>query len=80
MSLTVPQILEATNMSENELLREVAVYLFQSDRLTLAQAARLAEMARVPFQRLLADRQIPMHYTVEDFEDDIKNLEELGRL
>jgi len=54
--------------------------LFQKEKLTLAQASRFAGMNRIAFQHLLASRQIPVHYDVEDFEQDIKNLREMGRL
>jgi predicted HTH domain antitoxin len=74
------EILTATRMSENELKQEIAIMLFQKEKLTLAQASRLALMHRVAFQHLLASRQIPVHYSVVDFEQDIKNLQEMGRL
>jgi len=54
--------------------------LFQKEKLTLAQASRFAGMNRIAFQHLLASRPIPVHYDVEDFEQDIKNLREMGRL
>ena len=67
-------------MTEAEMRQEIAVMLFQKEKLTLAQASRFAGMHRVAFQHLLASRQIPVHYDVEDFEQDIKNLREMGRL
>lgn len=54
--------------------------LFQKEKLTLAQASRFAGMNRIAFQHLLASRQISVHYGVEDFEQDIKNLPAMGRL
>lgn len=81
MSVIIPdEILTATRMTESELKQEIAVLLFQKEKLTLAQAGRFAGMHRVTFQHLLASRQIPIHYDVEDFEQDIKNLREMGRL
>ena len=81
MSLVIPdEILLATNMTADELLRELAVMLFQQDKLTLAQAARLAKMHRLHFQQLLASRQIPVHYDVEDLEADVATLRRLGLL
>ena len=67
-------------MNEGEMKQEIAVLLFQKEKLTLAQASRFAGMNRIDFQHLLASRQIPVHYGVEDFEQDIKNLREMGRL
>ncbi|CAO5035260.1 UPF0175 family protein [Microcystis aeruginosa] len=74
------EILSATPMTEAEMRQEIAVMLFQKEKLTLAQGSRFAGMNRIAFQHLLASRQIPVQYDVEDFEQDIKNLREMGRL
>ena len=80
MSVIVPdEILTATRMNETEMRQEIAVMLFQREKLTLAQASRFANMHRVAFQHLLASRRIPIHYGVEDFEQDIQNLREIGK-
>ncbi|RMD91694.1 MAG: UPF0175 family protein [Calditrichaeota bacterium] len=80
-TLAIPEdILQATRMSEKELKQEIAVMLFQKEKLTLGQAANLAEMSQLQFQHLLASRQIPVHYDVEEFEEDLKTLKDLRRL
>lgn len=80
MTVTIPDdVLHAARMSESELRQELAVLLFQQDRVTLAQAARLAGTDRVRFQHLLASREIPVHYDVGEFEDDLTTLRELKR-
>ena len=73
------EILTMTRMSEPEMRQEIAVLLFQKRKLTLAQASRFARMHRIAFQHLLASREIAV-YDLEDFEQDIKNLQALGRL
>jgi len=81
MSVVVPdEILTTTRMTEAEMRQEIAVMLFEKEKLTLAQASRFAGMHRIAFQHLLASRHIPMHYDVADFEQDIQNLREMGRL
>ena len=81
MSIVISdQIVAATRMSEAEMKQEIAVMLFQREKLTLAQASRFAQMNRIAFQHLLASRKIPVHYDVQNFEQDIKNLQEMGRL
>ncbi len=81
MSLVIAdEILTKTRMTEAEMNQEIAVMLFQKEKLTLAQASRFANMHRIAFQHLLASRKIPVHYGVEDFEQDIKNLREMSRL
>lgn len=81
MSVTIPdELLQAARMSEAELRQELAVLLFQRERLTLAQAARLADMDRLRFQHLLSSRGIALHYDVAEFEEDLRTLRELDRL
>ena len=81
MSVIVPdEVLTTACMTEIEMSQEIAVMLFQQEKLTLAQASRFAGIHRVAFQHLLASRHIPVHYGVEDFEQDIQNLREMGRL
>jgi predicted HTH domain antitoxin len=81
MSLVIPdEILQAAHMSVSELRQEIAILLFQKEKLTLAQSSRLAEMSQLAFQHLLASRQIPVHYDVAEFEEDLKTLRELKHL
>ena len=81
MALTIPdEIIRATRMTEADLLAEFAAFLYQSERLTLAQASRLTGMTRLDFQRWLSRRRIPIHYEVEDLMEDVRTLEEMGRL
>ena len=74
------EILETTRMSKKELLQEIAVMLFQKEKLTLGQASRMAGISQLQFQHLLASRQIPLHYDVDDFEADLTTLRAMGRL
>lgn len=81
MSLTIPDaLLQSARMSEAELRQEIAVLLFQRDKLTLAQASRFAHLSGLQFQHVLASRQISVHYDVADFEEDLQTLQRLGRL
>jgi Uncharacterized small protein len=73
------EILTAAHISEPELKRELALTLFQQERLTLAQASRLAETSQLVFQSLLADRQIPIHYGVEEFREDVRTIRRTER-
>ncbi len=66
-------------MSAGEMLVEIAVMLFVREKLTLGQASRLAGMSQIQFQHVLAGRQIAPHYGVEDFQQDLRTLAELGR-
>jgi len=80
MSVTIPdEVLQTARMSEEELRQELAVLLFQKDRLTLGQASHLAGLDLLRFQHLLASRGIPVHYDIEEFEQDLSTLRSLGR-
>ncbi len=68
------ELLSAADITEPELKRELALALFQQDRLTLSQASRLAEMSQLAFQGLLAERQIPVHYGIDEFREDMRTL------
>ncbi len=79
MTLTLSEdLVQATRLTEQQILQELAVALFQSDRLTLAQAARLAEMDRLSFQHLLASRGIPQHYGEAGYAEDLRTLSQLA--
>lgn len=81
MAISIPEdVVAATRMTEAELKQEFAVLLFERDRLTLAQAARFADMSRIRFQQLLASREIPVHYDIEDYREDLDTLRRLGQL
>ena len=72
------EVLRAVQMSEAELLQEIAVMLFQKERFTLGQASRFAGINQLQFQRLLASRQIPLHYDIAELKEDVKSLEANG--
>lgn len=74
------EIVHVTGMTPQMLKRELALYLFEQDKLSFGKARELAEMTVWEFQQLLGSRGIHIHYEVEDYEEDLATLEELGRL
>jgi predicted HTH domain antitoxin len=82
MSIVISEeILHASHLTPKEFRQEIALHLFQTGHLTLGYASQLAQMQPNEFRQLLKERQIPLYdYDVEDFELDLKNLQELGRL
>jgi len=77
--MTIPaEIVQATRMSEQELLVEVAVMLFIQEKLTLGQAALLAGKPQFQFQAILASRDIPIHYDIPEYQEDLKTIARLG--
>jgi predicted HTH domain antitoxin len=57
--------------------QELALTLYARHKLTLIQAADLAETGFFEFQQLLRERSIPQHYTLEDLATDKLTLEAL---
>src|SRR5579885_1165807 len=58
MTVTLPEeLVRAAHLSEGELKVELAIVLFQQDRVTLGQAAQLAQVSQLEFQRTLATRR-----------------------
>ena len=68
----------AMHLTPEELRVEIAVLLFERDRLTLGQASILAGKKQPKFQQVLASRKISLHYDLEDFRKDLRTLRELG--
>ena len=81
MSVVIPDdVLYTAHITADELIQEVAVLLYQKEKLTLGQASQLANMSQLRFRHLLASRNIFVNYGVDDFEADLKTLKVLGRL
>ena len=77
--LTIPaDVIPATRMTDEELLLEIAVMLFQREKLTLGQSARLAGMPQYRFQLVLAGRDIPIHYDVDEYKEDVQTIKSLS--
>ena len=77
MSLVISDdIVKASGFSESELLLEIAIMLFQQDKISLGKASELLGMHRMQFQKLLAERGICVHYDVAEFQQDLKTLQE----
>ena len=78
MTLSIPDdILQQAGITEHEALLELAVRLFDTDRLGLSAAGRLAGLDRVQFEIELEKRGIPAwRPTLQDLEDDIKAIRE----
>lgn len=67
-------ILQAAQISESELKREIAILLFQQKKLNLGKARELSGLALIEFQQELADRGIDVYNDVAGFEAEVENL------
>ena len=81
ISIEIPrEIVHATRMTPKELQRELAVYLFQQGKLSFGKAREMADMTVWAFQQFLGVRGVPVHYDVQEYEQDLAVLKECGRL
>ena len=81
MSLVISDdIIQASRLTEQELLLELVLLLFQQDKLSLGKAAELLNMSQIRFQRLLAERGLSIHYDVAEFREDVQHLMKKGLL
>jgi predicted HTH domain antitoxin len=79
MSIVIPdEVIRSSHMSPEELRQEIALMLFQKEKLTLAQASKLAGMSRLQFQHLLSSRKIDVHYDVAELDADLETLRGAG--
>jgi predicted HTH domain antitoxin len=72
-------ILIALNQDEKELTRnikfELAMKMYQKEKLTIGKAAQLAGLSRLEFENLLAENRIPIsNLNYEDIQNDIRKL------
>ena len=81
LTLNLPDHLSQTEtFNQSDWLREIAIALFQQERISLSRASKIAEMEIMDFQKLLADRGICVLYDVEDLEQDVRHLRDRGWL
>lgn len=77
MSLVISDdLVKASGFSENELLLEIVLMLFQQDKISLGKASELLGLHRMQFQKLISERGICVHYDIDEFQEDLKTLEE----
>lgn len=72
MIIELPDIVAGeTPLNEQELRLVIAIWLFVEKGWSLGRSAQIAKLHKIQFQKELAKRKIPLHYTLEDFERDV---------
>ena len=64
-------ILRKANITATELKTEIACLLYSQQRIYIGIAKDLAELDLISFQKLLSGKQIPLNYSMDDFESDL---------
>jgi predicted HTH domain antitoxin len=78
VKVTMGAVEAAPAVTEVDLLTDLAVELYQREKLSLGHAARLAGMDKWLFNDLLARRDVPMHYDEADLRRDLATLQSLA--
>jgi len=72
--LIIPaKTLEQLEITPSELLIEFAVHLYDTEKLSMGQAKKLAGLTQIEFQKELAKHDVYIKYDIEDLETDLKN-------
>ncbi len=69
--------LEELQISPSELLIDLAVYLYDKEKLSMGQAKKLAGLTQIEFQKEMSKRGVLIKYDIEDLEKDLENLSQL---
>lgn len=81
MLIEIPDTLtKKAKISQEDILLSIALMLFADERITLAQAAHLAGLHQMQFQKELAKRKIPIHYGEEDYRRDLLTISKMKTL
>ena len=80
MLLEIPDhIARHIGLNENELALEFAIFLYQQEILSMRAAADFTQISWVEFEQILAERNIALHYSENDLDEDLRKLEKLGK-
>jgi len=78
MTITLPAEIEK-QITPEEAALHVAAGLFADEKITLSQGATIAGMSQAAFLKELGKRKIPMHYGVDELEQDMATVRKLTR-
>jgi predicted HTH domain antitoxin len=59
-------------LDKHKMLLEIAIYLFENDKITLGKAAELVGIPKMQMQREIGSRGICMHYDEEMLQNDLE--------
>lgn len=83
VSVEIPEdLVRAAGWSLENLSAEavplLALELYREDKVSLGRAAELCQMAIERFMEFSARHNVPLHYGIQDLEEDRRTLERLG--
>lgn len=80
MTLTIPDEIIGTNLTEDDIRLELATALYAARKISFGKARKLAGVNWFEFRAILSEKGIPAHYDVAQFEEDLQMLESMPAL
>ncbi len=81
VSIEIPRdVLSSAHLTPEEVKIELALHLYAQGKLSQGKARELAGLSLWEFRQYMAIRHIPVQYSIDDFNDDLATLRELGRI
>lgn len=78
MLIEIPDnIIHNKNLTEQEIRVELAIILYKKNIMTIKQASDFTNLDLNEFQKKLNDTLAPIHYTEEDFKDDLNTIKKI---
>lgn len=72
------EFVKAADMTESELKLELAIWLYDANKVSLRKASKMASLHWLDFSKILSERNIPtVKTTEEDLEIEIKTVNSL---
>ena len=65
-------------VSPLELMIDLAVYLYDKEKLSMGQAKKLAGLTQIEFQKEMSSRGVCIKYSIKDFEKDFETINALN--
>lgn len=65
-----PEVIHSTRMSPQDMKLELALTLYQQEKISFGKAREMASMTVSAFQQLLGSRGILVHYDTQDYLED----------
>jgi predicted HTH domain antitoxin len=81
MTLNIPALSgNVSGLTESDLRQDLALSLYQQEKISLGKAAQIAGLDRWGFQALMKQRGVHINYDTKDLSHDVATLKKLGML
>jgi predicted HTH domain antitoxin len=76
MLVNIPDdIANVKSLSQDDIVLAIAIQLYVDEDISLGKAAEITGMSRFDFQKLMADKNIPLRYDIPDLQRELENVQ-----